>query len=174
MFFGVFFKKMPYKRRMTKKESKGLVVGDGIGLRPEWIRFIDEYMKDFNQTRAYQLVFKIKKSSVASASSTRLLSYEPVRAEILARLKEQQITEGAIKCGLWDTINWCLKKPTASRAGVAIRGYEVLAKVKGMIRPDNNVNNFFDNRKVIFQPIVDKDRSEEFERLFQNKGNLIE
>ena len=52
-------------------------------------QFVDEYLIDFNATRAYMAVYKNVKSSVtARANGSRVLAYDSVKAYLAERLEE--------------------------------------------------------------------------------------
>jgi hypothetical protein len=51
-------------------------------------RFVLEYLIDFNGTRAYQKIYKVKKANVAAVSCSKLLRKVNVRKEIEAKADE--------------------------------------------------------------------------------------
>lgn len=160
---------MPKKLPASKKDLKGLVIGKGEGLRFEYIRFIDEYMKDFNQTRAYMEVFKTNRGT-ASNRGAELMKYEPVKAEIKARIEAQQVTDSFVVDGLREIATSYRGHKTI---GSAVRSYEILAKIRGMIKPDNQTN-FFETNIAIFNPVVDIKGKKDLDEIIEAKGRLIE
>lgn len=162
---------MPKKKEITTEEAKKLSISGDEGLRFEWIRFIDEYMRDFNGTRAYMEVFKVKSDPVAGAASSRLLNNPHVRNEICCRLNSQKVTEAVIIDSLWDIAT---RYRGAKTIGAAVKSLELLARVRGMIKPETQVNNFFEGNVAVFQPIVDKEESKEMQNIIEVQGRLVE
>lgn len=53
--------------------------------------FVDEYLIDFNATRAYKVAYpKVKSDDVARANASRLLTKANTKAEIEKRIKERE------------------------------------------------------------------------------------
>jgi hypothetical protein len=162
------------KKTGTRRTTKAVLVLKNLkdeGLRYEWIRFIDEYLMDFNGTRAYKVVFDEKmKSSVACSCASKLLRNNNVRTEIQSRMAAQRVTRSAIIEKLWNI--GCKKSEQTINA--AQKALETLAKVHGMIKPEIQTNNFFEGNVAIFQPIVDPKRDKEFQKVIEAKGKVIE
>lgn len=55
-------------------------------------RFVDEYLKRFNATRAYLLVYPTSSPDAARANAARLIATDNVLAEVEARLKDAHMS----------------------------------------------------------------------------------
>lgn len=54
----------------------------------KWKRFVDEYLKDLNITRAYNAVYDVKSNEVAAAAGSRLLGNVKVQEYLMERRDE--------------------------------------------------------------------------------------
>lgn len=145
------------------------------GLRLQWIKFIDSYMKNGgNGSRAYKEAYETPdhkvSDKVATINASRLLRKDSVVNEINYRLNAQRCTDDFVKDGLIDIAVNYRKKETLN---ASVRALEILAKIKGMLT-DTKVAVFTGDNPAVFMPLYTKEEKESFDKLKENNQRLVE
>ena len=106
------------------------------GLTEKQKQFCDEYLIDFNATRAYKAVYKsCKKEETASANSSRLLRTEQIKAYIAERQRDLQkrteVTQDKVikelaKIGFSDLKNYLHYRTAKTVVGVDENGEKIV------------------------------------------------
>ena len=145
------------KKTVTKKEK--VIEGNGEkGLKPEWILFIDEYMRNgFNATRAYEKVYKCS-YKVANARGSVLLVNDSISKEIGYRLNSQRCTDDFIISGL---MSIAIDYRGAKTINAAVKSYEILGKVRGLLIDTKKIAFTGDN-PALFPALVKADNAKKF------------
>lgn len=155
-------KKKPKTKKPKEEEERK-------GLRNEWILFIDEYMRNgFNGTKAYEKVYQVS-YDVANASAPRLLANVSISEEIDHRLNASRVTDNFIIDGLAEIAT---EYRGAKTINAAVKAYEILGKVRGML---------VDTKKFVFNgdnpanvpPVVPADRAKSLDGIIKG-GGVIE
>lgn len=157
--------------KKVKKRSKKVPQSENKedqGLRPEWILFIDEYMRNgFNATKAYQKVYKCGYNS-ARANGARLLANDNISKEIGYRLNSQRVTDNFIISGL---ASIAVDYRGAKTINAAVKSYEILGKVKGLL-VDTKKIAFTGDNPALFPALVKPENAKKFEEE-ASKGERI-
>lgn len=89
-------KRPPRSKATAKEEAPAPVVLDPklsaedelvSGMDPQHVQFVDEYLRTYNQTKAYMAVYNVQSAGGACASAHRLLNSAKVRALMALRIK---------------------------------------------------------------------------------------
>lgn len=161
---------MPVNKKGVKHKKTNNTLG--TGLRIGWIKFIDEYFRNgYNGTQAYLKAYPRNNVRSASVQAQRILSYDSVREEIKYRLEAERCTDSFIVSGLRDIASRAKDDKTVLVP--AVKSFEVLARIRNMIKPDGN-NNFFETNIAIFNPVVDIKGKKDLDEIIEAKGRLIE
>ena len=104
------------------------------------LKFCNEYLKDFNGSRAYKTTYGCKTDETAYVNASRLLRNAKVAQYIEERKKKQQekaiITQEMILQGLKDIL-----QDKKERTGNKLKAMELAGKHLGMFKETNmNVN----------------------------------
>lgn len=153
----------------TLAELEGL--DEGKGLRLAWLNFIDAYIANGgNGTKAYQVAYSGTSDDVAGAAAARLLRNVRIRTELNNKLGAQEVTEEFIVDGL-KTI--AVKYRGAKTIMAAVRSYEILSKIKGML-VDTKKIAFTGENPAVFLPAYSEKEKENFDKIKKNKQRIVE
>ena len=154
----------------STEEKEGL--DEGKGLRLAWIRFIEAYIANGGHgTKAYMTAYPdCKDEKTAGASASRLLGNDRIRAELNNKLGAQEVTEDFIIEGLKGI---AVDYRGAKTIMAAVRSYEILAKVKGMLVDTKKVA-FTGENPAVFLPVYSAKEKEEFDKIKHTKQRIVE
>lgn len=154
---------------MAKKVEKEQTLEEK-GLKLQWILFIDEYLQNgFNATKAYRKVYKCSKKTAESASY-RLLDNVGIKKEIDYRLSSQRVTDDFIIAGLASIATDYRGSKTIN---AAVKSYEILAKVKGML-VDTKKIAFTGENPAVFESVYSAKEKKEFDKIKEDKQRIVE
>jgi hypothetical protein len=153
----------------TLAEIEGL--DEGKGLRLAWLKFIEAYISNGgNGTRAYQVAYPGTSDDTAGTNAARLLGNARIRAELNNKLGAQEVTEEFIVDGL-KTI--AVKYRGAKTIMAAVKSYEILSKIKGML-VDTKKIAFTGDNPAVFLPVYNAKEKEEFDKIKKDKQRIVE
>ena len=129
---------------------------EGKGLRLAWIRFIDEYIKNGgNGTKAYQKAYPNTSEDTAGVNASRLLGNARIKAELNNKLGASEVTEDFIIEGLKGIAQDYRGEKTIM---AAVRCYEILGKIKGMLVDTKKVAFTTDNPALFTSKVSDEEK----------------
>jgi len=158
-----------------------------LNLNERQKHFCQEYLKDFNGTRAYREVYKVQNDRTAASNAFRMLRNADIQAYLRELIKDRSDRTGIrnddIVNKLWEIVNRCLQKVRpvqrwegqnlvteyAFNAMAAIRALELLGKHLGIYNSkaeDSEVRHIVEIKNLAFMP------EEEVQQYIQqmNKG----
>ena len=146
------------------KDKLGTAVREG-GLKLSWVKFIDAYIENGgNGSKAYQKAYSTDEKqiseSVARSAAARLLTNVSILEEIDNKLTTQQCTEEFIVSGL---VGIARDYRGAKTIMAAVRSYEILAKVKGLL-VDTKKIAFTGENPALFPALVKPDNKEKWDK----------
>jgi hypothetical protein len=156
--------------KTTKQRQAETSEDNEKGLRFEWIKFIEEYLKNGrNGQEAYKVAYpNVKDDNVAKAAASRLLTNVNVKNEISYRLTAQTVTDDFIYDGFIYLYN---KHRDGKMSAVAQRSLEALGKMKGLMI-DNKRVAFSGDNPANFPQLVAKENADKF-KAEVDSGNRI-
>ena len=160
---------MPKGKVTKKKDCKSIQDKEGIeeegqGLKLVWSKFLSEYVKlgckDAGQ--AYKIAYNEPdmKAGVASANACRLLKHVNIREELNNILGAQKVTENFIYEGLRSIAT---KYRGAKTINAAVRSYELLGKMRGMLTDTTKIA-FDENNPALFPALVKAENKEKWDK----------
>jgi len=158
----------------TTAEKEGLDIS-GEGLKLSWINFIDAYIANGgNGTKAYVKAYSTEEKqiseNVARAAAPRLLANVSIREELNNRLKTQKCTDEFIISGL---MGIAIDYRGAKTINAAVKSYEILAKVRGLL-VDTKKIAFTGENPAVFLPVYSKEEKEKFDKIKKDKQRIVE
>lgn len=112
-------------------------------MTPNQIKFCDEYLKDFNATRAYKAAYgNVKKDHTAESAGSRMLRNVEVKKYIEERKAKQQSENEVKRTELIDELKKIgFAKVKKISAKDKLKALELLAKMLGYDAPADKQNN---------------------------------
>jgi len=148
----------------NESDKKEKVISDyakSAGLRLSWIKFIDEYIKNGgNGTEAYMSAYPESSKEAAKSSASDLLTNPNILEEINNKLGAQKVTEEFIVDGLRSI---AVDYRGAKTIMAAVKSYEILGKMKGML-VDTKKIAFTGDNPALFPALVKQENKEKWDK----------
>lgn len=158
---------------LSYQEGKSVKVFDpkGEGLRPGWVRFIDEYFKcEFNGTEAYMQAYPhCKNRKTAGVEACRLLKVPSIVEEIRYRLDSSRCTDDYVVSRLMHQSQFV----DSFRINAAVAATATLAKVRGLL-VDTKKPSFSNENPAVFAAPFTKEEMEEMQTRRAKMGRIVE